>query len=255
MLQQVGLAKCLPSALATCGSSQLLGRNGFCTLTCSRNLDSCDAYKVNKPTLIFICCCQEVDMTLPLPSGLDTYLHSCYGEQQQNCSKMLTSVSQANDSWLVFAGISLRSISASCRVQNLHVVASHASAPKISNTFCGCASEMFFYFSVFLISWLFFERTFMVYYTNGNAPRAQPGRSSTSAIISKLIELCDIMLAAIERKWPTSDARLPASRTTHPRAIHNFVVAHSMSISFCTQGTDTQLSIDVCEWGWVWLWL
>lgn len=58
----------------------------------------------------------------------------------------------------------------------------------------------------------------MVYYTNGNAPRAQPGRSSTSAIISKLIEMCDIMLAAIERKWPTSDARLPHNASTsHPQ--------------------------------------
>lgn len=39
-----------------------------------------------------------------------------------------------------------------------------------------------------------FERTFMVYYTNGIAPRAgRLGRSSMSAIISKLIEKCDIM--------------------------------------------------------------
>lgn len=136
---------------------------------------------------------------------------------------MLTSVSQANDSWLLFAGISLLGLSrsASCRVQNLHVVASHASAPKISNTFCGCAPVKFssiFLFFCFSICWLFFERTFMVYYTNGNAPRAQPGRSSTSAIISKLIEMCDIMLAAIERKWPTSDARLPHNASTsHPQ--------------------------------------
>lgn len=35
-------------------------------------------------------------------------------------------------------------------------------------------------------------------------PREQASRSSTSAIISTLIEMCDIMLAAIERKWPTS---------------------------------------------------
>lgn len=69
------------------GSSQLQGRNGFCTLTCSRNLDSCDAYKINKPTLIFICCCQEVDMTLPLPSGLDTYLHTATKWQRQNVDK------------------------------------------------------------------------------------------------------------------------------------------------------------------------
>lgn len=57
----------------------------------------------------------------------------------------------------------------------------------------------------------------MVYYTNGNAPRAQPGRSSTSAIISKLIEMCDIMLAAIERKWSTPSTAAHNASTSHPQ--------------------------------------
>lgn len=74
-----------------------------------------------------------------------------------------------------------------------------------------------FLFFFFCFMFLFFERTFMVYYTNGNAPRAQPGRSSTSAIISKLIEMCDIMLAAIERKWSTPSTAAHNASTSHPQ--------------------------------------